>query len=65
MNRQKFGVANGVSSGKSLVSCGVPQGSKLGRLLFLIYVNDSPKCSDFSVGKYFSDDINLTFSAIK
>ena len=62
--RQQFCVANGVSSGKSLISCGVPQGSILGTLPFLIYINDLPKCLDFSIGRSFADDTNLKFSAI-
>ena len=62
--RQQFCVANGVSSGKSLIYCGVPKGSILGPLLFLIYMNDLPKCLDFSIGRSFADNTNLTFSAI-
>ena len=62
--RQQFCVANGVSSGKSLISCGVLQGSILGPLLFLTFINDLPKRLDFSIGRSFADDTNLTFSAI-
>ena len=63
-DRQQFCVVNGLSSVKIRIVCGVPQGSLLGPVLFLIHINDLPNCLDHSIGRSFADDSNLTFSAV-
>ena len=61
-NRQQVCYANGITSSIDYITCGVPQGSILGPLLFLIYINDISKCLDYGVARLFADDTNLTFS---
>ena len=45
------------------VSCGVHQGSNLGPLLFLLYINDLPNCLSVASPKMFADDTNITEAA--
>ena len=58
---QKCQVKNFISSEKS-IRCGVPQGSILGPLLFLLYINDLPQCLSKTKPRMFADDTNLTAS---
>ena len=43
------------------VACGVPQGSILGPLLFILFINDITSISKLSELIRFADDINLFF----
>jgi ribonuclease P/MRP protein subunit RPP40 len=61
-NRKQFTVVNKVSSTLSDIVCGVPQGSVLGPLLFLLYVNDLPNVISDHKLKLFADDTNLFIS---
>ena len=58
-NRTQFTMINGVKSETKPVTCGVPQGSVLGPLLFLLYVNDIGNCISSDIPRLFADDTGL------
>jgi hypothetical protein len=61
-DRQQYTVVNNVSSNMGEIKCGVPQGSVLGPLLFLIYINDINKAVPKNELNIFADDTNLFIS---
>ena len=61
-NRKQYVSVNGFDSSEKLMKYGVPQGSVLGPLLFLIYINDLNKEIKFSLGHHFADDTNLLYT---
>ena len=61
-NRKQFIAYENFSTSYMNISFGVPQGSILGPLLFLVYVNDLNKASDVLDSTMFADDTNLFYS---
>ena len=58
-SRVQYVVYNDVESFKNDITCSVPQGSILERLLFLLYINDMASVSDLLFSMLFADDTNV------
>ena len=61
-DRQQFVTYNGMKSQNQVIKCGVPQGSILGPLLFLIYINDPATACKNTFPILFADDSKLSIS---
>ena len=59
VNRKQYVMYNDNSSDIRSKTCGVPQWSILGPLLFLLYVNDLPNISDILFTIMFADDTTM------
>ena len=63
VNKFQIVFTDGVLSDIAILRCGVPQGSILGPLLFLIYINDLTTIADYATVRMYADDTNMTFTA--
>ena len=54
-DRKQYVLIDNQKSSEKIIEYGIPQGSILGPLLFLIYVNDLPSCLE-TVPRFFADD---------
>ena len=60
--RKQYVDFEGVKSKTGIIACGVPQGSILGPLLFLLYINDLSDVSSLLFSLLFADDSNMFIS---
>ena len=62
-NRKQQCFVNGSLSNVTSIKCGVPQGTILGPLLFILYINDLPNCLLHSQSRMYADDTSLSYAA--
>ena len=62
-NRTQYVHYNGYDSDKKTVTHGVPQGSILGPVIFILYINDFSRSSDLLFSILFADDTSVFIEA--
>ena len=62
-NRSQYCSIDGQVSDIMEIDCGIPQGSCLGPLLFIIYLNDFEHCLEHSRANMYADDTEITISS--
>ena len=62
-DRKQFVSVSGANSPTLHMKFGVPQGSILGPLLFIIYINDIPEIASFAKFILYADDANIILTA--
>ena len=61
-DRRQYVIYNDIKSSCKTITCGVPQGSILGPLLFLLHINDLASVSHVILSLFFADDWNMFLS---
>ena len=62
-NRSQYCSIDGQESEILGIECGIPQGSCLGPLLFIIYLIDFERCLEYSRANMYADDTEITISS--
>ena len=60
-DREQYAIIDKCKSSTKPIRCGVPQGSVLGPLFFILFINDLPNCCPLGNVRIFADDTNVFF----